>query len=153
MTAKVITLAVGWLLGGSLVPTVSHAQSASVQPRPAPTSSAAAASGRFQLVPLPQGTMFLVDSATGRAWRYTQVTPSDSTVQTYVTTQIALREAASGRAFSEAEKKALADEIKKTAKEEIDAMSNPCKGLVACFVETDRVRLTPTGGWASEIVK
>jgi hypothetical protein len=97
--------------------------------------------------------MFLVDTTTGRVWRYTRVTPSDSRVEEYIAAEIEIREIRIGRQFTDAEKRELRGEIAKTEKARLETLSNPCTGLVACFVEVDRIRLTPTGSWASEIVK
>lgn len=66
--------------------------------------------GRYQLVSEHQGTIFLVDTATGRVWRYTALT------------------AAAG-----------------------EKVPSPCKGLVTCFLEIDRLKLNESGsGWVPE---
>jgi hypothetical protein len=49
---------------------LSHAHPVAAQPQQASL-------GRYQLVPLPQGTMFLVDTATGRIWRFSELTGKD----------------------------------------------------------------------------
>jgi hypothetical protein len=41
--------------------------------RPTPPQQAAPQIGRFSLLSQPEGTVFLIDSATGRVWRYTQL--------------------------------------------------------------------------------
>lgn len=95
------------------MPLLARAQTVTAPPRPAAAVPATVATGRFQLVPLPEGSMFLVDSVTGRVWRYTQVTPSESTIQSYVSREIAVREALSGRTFTAAERAELAERIRK----------------------------------------
>jgi len=41
--------------------------------------------GRFQLVPQSQGTMFLVDTTTGRVWRYSHLTSEKTENPSYCT--------------------------------------------------------------------
>lgn len=101
--------------------------------------------GRYQLVPENQGTIFLLDSITGRVWRYTRVTPSEADVQGYVDGYVKALERASGRQYSETERKELSEIVRRDEKANIEAMVNPCKGLLTCLVELDRVRLSPSG--------
>ncbi|OFW07334.1 MAG: hypothetical protein A3I61_01565 [Acidobacteria bacterium RIFCSPLOWO2_02_FULL_68_18] len=58
-----------------------------------------------------------------------------------------------GRTFTDAEKKELSQSIRIEDRAKIAERVNPCTGLVACFVEVDRLRLRPDGEWLSEIVK
>lgn len=149
MKAKLTWAVVGLLLGACMVPVVSLAQSAASPPRQV---SAAPTSGRFQLTAEYEGRLFMVDSATGRVWRYTLVTVPDSAVQTRVDTLIAIQEAQSGSVFTEAERKALSDKLEPEQRQEVETENNPCEGLRSCFVEVDRVRLT-SAGWTSEVVR
>lgn len=136
------------VLGVWLTAAESYAQSA-----PAPVRPSSQSPGRFQLVPEPGGTIFLLDTATGRVWRNSYVTPSDSDVKASVDKTIALQEASNGRSFPEAERKALFDKLSIERKDELQKLKNPCNGLTICFVEVDRVRLTPNGEFSSEIVR
>ena len=99
-----------------------------------------------------EGTMFLLDTATGRIWRYSFVEPTESNVKESVDKAITLQEASNGRTFSEAERKVLFNSLAKEHKDELQKLANPCRGLLTCFVEVDRVRLGPNGSYASEIV-
>jgi hypothetical protein len=65
--------------------------------------------GRFQLVSAHQTTMFLIDTASGRTWRYSHRTEAQSS-----------------------------------------SAGSPCQGLKDCFMEVDRLSVSPTG-WVSEI--
>ena len=67
--------------------------------------------------------------------------------------EIAVREVLEGRTFTDAEKKELSQSIRIEDRAKIAERVNPCTGLVACFVEVDRLRLRPDGEWLSEIVK
>ena len=139
------------------------------------TTAPPATVGRFQLVPDSQGATFLIDSATGRVWRYTKVEPSQPSSEA---TEKRLNERLVARATefhiplgngslanqaAEARRLLLAEETARVTREVQDEVQaqlkaeerriNPCHGLVACFVETDRVRLTPDGTtWTSELV-
>ncbi|MBI3492801.1 MAG: hypothetical protein HY047_13645 [Acidobacteria bacterium] len=144
-----VGVAVGLLLAVvSVVPAISQAQAP-----PRSTSTTPSPSGRFQLLSENQGTVFMVDTATGRVWRYTLVTASASLVQARVDNLIAVQENTNGRPFTEAEKKALSDRLTREQTDEVNAENNPCKGLKTCFVEIDRLRLTPGGVYASEVVR
>ena len=83
------------LCGLFLTPTASAAQTQDSVGVPRGTA------GRFQLVTQDEGTMFLVDSTTGRVWRYTQVV-SEKEVQA--------REAARQREAQEATQRAAEEE-------------------------------------------
>ena len=65
--------------------------------------------GRFQLVSAHQTTMFLIDTTSGRTWRYSHRTEAQSS-----------------------------------------SSGSPCEGLKDCFMEVDRLSVSPTG-WVSEI--
>ena len=65
--------------------------------------------GRFQLVSAHQTTMFLIDTKSGRTWRYSHRTEAQSS-----------------------------------------SSGSPCEGLKDCFMEVDRLSVSPTG-WISEI--
>ena len=135
------------LLGLWLTAAKSNAQSAPVAARLSNQPP-----GRFQLIPQPEGTMFLLDTATGRIWRYTLLMPAESDVKASVDKAIALQEASNNTTFSEAERKALFDTLAKKHRDDLQESGNPCRGLTTCFVEVDRVRLGPNGKYASEIV-
>lgn len=132
MRARSLRNLIPWvvLLAVCLTATESYAQSTAAPIRPSNQNP-----GRFQLVPENQGTMFLVDTATGRVWRYTLVTPPESDVKAYVDAAIAIQEASNGRTFPETERKALFEKLAKERRDELQALNNPCKGLVTCFVE------------------
>jgi len=85
------TRAIIILCGLFLTPTASSAQTQDSVPAPTETA------GRFQLVTQNEGTMFLVDSATGRVWRYTHVVFEQ---------EVQAREATERRAAREAERRA-----------------------------------------------
>lgn len=102
-----LLVAVGALVLACVTVTLLYAQ--------APQSAGASTIGsatRFQLVAQHEGTMWLVDSMTGRVWRYSRLTDS----------------AGQG------------------------AKDSPCSGLLTCFFEVDRVRLT-VDGYTSELVR
>src|SRR5688572_29397306 len=68
--------------------------------------------GRFQLLAQPEGTVFLVDTAQGRVWRYTvlkipntdPIPASEVEVLKYLDGLIATDEAAIGRRYTDAER-------------------------------------------------
>lgn len=92
--------------------------------------------------------VFLVDNNTGRVWRYTQLTLSDSDLQPYVDVEETLKSAQLGRDLTLQER----SEIKLSVREKRQAANNPCEGTRACFLEVDRAKLT-ADGWTSEVVK
>ena len=199
------TRAIIILCGLFLTPTASSAQTQDSVPAPTETA------GRFQLVTQNEGTMFLVDSATGRVWRYTQVVFEQEVQAREATERRAAREAErrAAQEAAEAERRrapelafeqrvarlmldrdeerrrrgelittAQRDELRRGIRADLLAADptlltpalepapepppepepesepppNPCTGLVACFVEVDRLRLIPTG-WVSEVVQ
>ena len=141
VTLSIVSLAL-WLVAAK-----SHAQTA-----PAPARPSNQPPGRFQLVPEPGGTVFLLDTATGRVWRYSYLTPADSDVKAAVDKAITAQEISNGRVFSEAERKELSDKLSKEQRDKMQESNNPCTGLSNCFIEVDRVRLAPSGKFASELV-
>ncbi|MDO8681407.1 MAG: hypothetical protein Q7R30_23050 [Acidobacteriota bacterium] len=92
--------------------------------------------------------VFLVDNNTGRVWRYTQLTLSDSDLQPYVDTEETLKSLQLGRDLTPQER----SEIRQSVRERRQAANNPCEGTRACFLEVDRAKLT-VDGWTSEVVK
>lgn len=134
---NVRVLAVALLL---LIPAAAAAQTAATPPRPS-TQGPVQPVGRFQLVPLLEGTMFLVDSATGRVWRYTRLVPTDAEVQTIAEAEIrALDSPAPGPPSAERLRR---------VREELRAKMNLCANTETCFLEVDRLALIE-GGWRSE---
>ncbi len=170
------------------MPTASAAQTQDSVGAPGGTA------GRFQLVTQDEGTMFLVDSATGRVWRYTRVV-SEQEIQAREAERQREAQEEARRAADEARELALEERVTRLMREECSRRSrplppaqreelrrgfradllaadptllapesepapepeselppNPCAGLVACFVEVDRLRLTPTG-WVSEVIQ
>jgi hypothetical protein len=91
-------------------------------------------------------------AATGRVWRYTLLAPADSDVKAAVDKAITAQEISNRRVFSEAERKELSDKLSKEQRDKMQESNNLCTGLSICFVEVDRVRLAPSGKFASEIV-
>jgi hypothetical protein len=96
--------------------------------------------------------MFLLDTATGRIWRYSFLMPAESDVKASVDKAIALQEASNNTTYSEAERKMFFDKLVKEHRDNLQLSGNPCNGQTTCFVEVDRVRLGRNGKYASEIV-
>lgn len=119
-------------------------------PAPATPQAVGSTTGRFQLFAQPQGQVFMIDSATGRVWRYTHVTPSAGEVQKYLDSLIA---AEVRLPLTEQERTAREASLRRKHASEIDSLATPCHGLVTCLVELDRVNLSNAGTFVSEIVK
>jgi hypothetical protein len=131
----------GLLVSG--VPAFSQSQSSTPQARP----TTAVSNSRLVIFDTDVG-VFLVDNQTGRVWRYTRLTLSDSDIEPFVRVRESLRRTELSRELTTVER----NELKATVKEERESTVNPCTGTGACFLEVDRARLTPDG-WSSEIVK
>jgi hypothetical protein len=136
-------LAVALLL---LIPTAVHAQTAATPPRPN-TQGSVQPVGRFQLVPLPEGTMFLIDSATGRVWRYTQLVPTEAEVSAAIDADII----AEGKALGVVLGRVPDLTRDRRVREELRAKMNPCAITTACFLEVERFALRERG-WSSEVL-
>jgi hypothetical protein len=109
--------------------------------------------GRYQLVGEQQGTMFLVDTATGRVWRYTLLTEQVTSVAERE--RITIRNLYGRETYSEdpAQKAVEQRVVQQFLKEKVtrDVGERYCRGMTSCFYEVDRLRLTPGGDWTSEL--
>ena len=106
--------------------------------------------GRFQLAFEGEETTFLVDSATGRVWRYAIVSV-ESEVAREVERIVYARVLASPETESQAEIEDMRQEVRQEVRAEL---TSPCHGFLTCFVEVDRVSFSETGlDWISEIVR
>ena len=167
--ASVIVFAL--LFGFFTAPTTSAGQT------PGSAQDSDESAGRFRLVPEPDGTMFLMDSATGRVWRYSRIVDEEEDpVEAPPTARQALLERRIEELVRQREEEAVQrtgvgvadfklDEWRREIRAEFEVLDptlrpvepeprpdpNPCTGTAACFVEVDRVRLTPAG-WVSEIL-
>lgn len=139
------------VLAAALVicPVILFAQNTPARQSPAPT----AAPGRFQLVPDNRGAMFLVDSATGRVWRFAELVMDENDPEIKKTIDQRFDSRRNQR-LPDGRMPTL-DELRKIVTEEIRqeyaARNSPCHGTKACFLEVDRAQLTQQG-WTSEVV-
>jgi hypothetical protein len=109
---------------------------------------------RFSLLAQPEGTVFLIDSATGRVWRYTQlvIDENDPAIKRAIDGLWELRKQKESTRFPNGiMPTALENELREVVKQEYEREQNPCTGTKACFLEVDRGSLTPKG-WVSEII-
>ena len=76
----------------------------------------------------------MIDSATGRVWRYTKVTASEQQVKNFIDRLINLEELRSPQPFTEQERKARDTSLRGEHASEIESLAHPCSGLVTCLV-------------------
>lgn len=89
----------------------------------------------------------MMDGSTGRIWRYTRLTASDSEIKSFQELRQASKRLELGRELSKDE----LSQVNESAKEDLETRMNPCTGLVTCFLEVDRKRLLDGDKWTAEV--